>query len=311
MARIAGVDLPKNKRIEIGLTYIYGIGRSTADEILAGTGVNPDIRVKDLSEEDVAKLLEALQDAPAQYSVITQLALLTGARRGEICALRWSDIDLDAGVISINRTVQNIAGHGTVFTAPKTKRSRRCIKIGPECVQLLREYRQHQKAERFKVGSEWVRRVEIENGKTVDNDLLFTRWNGQPFDPNAVTSWFPGFLAAHDLPAVHFHSLRHTNASLLIAAHVPVTTVSGRLGHAKTSTNHGYLRRVHPFQRCGGSGCADGRFQPYQGKDPRITKDGSQGRFCRSCKPSTFLLFSCCPIYGTICPLECALFVPY
>ena len=56
MARIAGVDLPKNKRIEIGLTYIYGIGRSTADGILAGTGVNPDVRVKDLSEEDVAKL---------------------------------------------------------------------------------------------------------------------------------------------------------------------------------------------------------------------------------------------------------------
>lgn len=195
-----------------------------------------EIEVEALQEEDVAKLLEALQDAPAQYSVITQLALLTGARRGEICALRWSDIDLDAGVISINRTVQNIAGRGTVFTAPKTKRSRRCIKIGPECVQLLREYRQHQKAERFKVGSEWVRRVEIENGKTVDNDLLFTRWNGQPFDPNAVTSWFPGFLAAHNLPAVHFHSLRHTNASLLIAAHVPVTTVSGRLGHAKTST---------------------------------------------------------------------------
>ena len=195
-----------------------------------------EIEVEALQEEDVAKLLEALQDAPAQYSVITQLALLTGARRGEICALRWADIDLDAGVISINRTVQNIAGRGAVFTAPKTKRSRRCIKIGPECVQLLREYRQHQKAERFKVGSEWVRRVEIENGKTVDNDLLFTRWNGQPFDPNAVTSWFPGFLAAHDLPAVHFHSLRHTNASLLIAAHVPVTTVSGRLGHAKTST---------------------------------------------------------------------------
>ena len=83
-------------------------------------------------------------------------------------------------------------------------------------MQLLREYRQHQKAERFKVGSEWVRRVEIENGKTVDNDLLFTRWNGQPFDPNAVTSWFPGFLASHDLPAVHFHSLRHTNALSLI-----------------------------------------------------------------------------------------------
>ena len=56
MARIAGVDLPKNKRIEIGLTYIYGIGRQTATKILAATGVDPEIRVKDLAEEDVAKL---------------------------------------------------------------------------------------------------------------------------------------------------------------------------------------------------------------------------------------------------------------
>lgn len=56
MARIAGIDLPKNKRIQIGLTYIYGIGRSTADQILARTGVNPDTRVKDLTEEDFAKL---------------------------------------------------------------------------------------------------------------------------------------------------------------------------------------------------------------------------------------------------------------
>ena len=56
MARIAGVDLPREKRIEVGLTYVYGIGQSTADEILAGTGIDPDIRVKDLSAEDVAKI---------------------------------------------------------------------------------------------------------------------------------------------------------------------------------------------------------------------------------------------------------------
>ncbi len=58
MARIAGVDLPRDKRIEIGLTYIFGIGRKTADDILAATGVNPDIRVRDLSEDDVSKLRE-------------------------------------------------------------------------------------------------------------------------------------------------------------------------------------------------------------------------------------------------------------
>ena len=58
MARIAGVDLPREKRVEIGLTYIYGIGRKTSNDILAATGVDPDIRVKDLSEDDISKLRE-------------------------------------------------------------------------------------------------------------------------------------------------------------------------------------------------------------------------------------------------------------
>lgn len=184
-------------------------------------------------------LLDDLSDAPPQYSLIVQLALLIGARRGEICALRWSDIDLEKGTISINRTVQFIPGTGLVFNPPKTKHSRRCIRIGSDCVELLREYQRYQKAERFKIGSEWVRKVEIE-GKTVENDLLFTKWNGAPIDPKTVTTWFPGFLATHDLPPVHFHSLRHTNASILIAAHTPITTVSGRLGHAQTSTTLNY-----------------------------------------------------------------------
>ena len=60
MARIAGVDLPKDKRIEIGLTYVYGIGRTTAKKILAETGINPDTRVKDLTEEEEAKLRECI-----------------------------------------------------------------------------------------------------------------------------------------------------------------------------------------------------------------------------------------------------------
>ncbi len=60
MARIAGIDLPKEKRVEIGLTYIYGIGRKSANDILAHTGINPDTRVKDLTEEDEAKLREAI-----------------------------------------------------------------------------------------------------------------------------------------------------------------------------------------------------------------------------------------------------------
>ena len=61
MARIAGVDLPRDKRVEIGLSYIYGIGRKTADDIIAATGVNPDTRVRDLTEEDIAKLREYIE----------------------------------------------------------------------------------------------------------------------------------------------------------------------------------------------------------------------------------------------------------
>ena len=61
MARIAGVDIPNNKRVEIALTYIYGIGRKSANDILAATGINPDTRAKDLTEEEVAKLRDEIE----------------------------------------------------------------------------------------------------------------------------------------------------------------------------------------------------------------------------------------------------------
>jgi len=61
MARIAGVDLPRDKRVEIGLTYIFGIGRVSSNKILAATGINPDTRVKDLTEDDVSKLREHIE----------------------------------------------------------------------------------------------------------------------------------------------------------------------------------------------------------------------------------------------------------
>ena len=62
MARIAGVDIPNAKRIEIALTYIYGIGRKTANQILESTGINPDTRAKDLTDEEVAKLRDEIEE---------------------------------------------------------------------------------------------------------------------------------------------------------------------------------------------------------------------------------------------------------
>ncbi|MDY6325599.1 MAG: 30S ribosomal protein S13 [Catonella sp.] len=63
MARISGVDLPREKRVEIGLTYIYGIGRATSNQILSKAGVNPDTRCKDLTDDDVAKIRDAIESS--------------------------------------------------------------------------------------------------------------------------------------------------------------------------------------------------------------------------------------------------------
>jgi len=76
LARIAGVDLPAQKRIEIGLTYLFGVGISTARRILAETGVNPETRVKDLSEEDTAKLRSIIEsDFKVEGSLRTEVAM--------------------------------------------------------------------------------------------------------------------------------------------------------------------------------------------------------------------------------------------
>ena len=63
MARIAGVDIPNNKRVEIALTYIYGIGRQSSNDILAKTGINPDTRAKDLTEDEIAKLRDEIENS--------------------------------------------------------------------------------------------------------------------------------------------------------------------------------------------------------------------------------------------------------
>ena len=194
-----------------------------------------DHEIQFLDEQGISALMEALPDVPVQYSVITQLALFTGARRGELCALRWSDVDLQSGVLTIRRTLVEIPGEGLIFNEPKTKKSKRVIRLGQNAIQLLTNYKKWQAEERFKYGSKWLAEVEI-MGQRVKNDLLFTSGEGKPMRPGSVTGWFSKFLRTHGLPQVRFHSLRHSNASLLIAAHVPVVTVAGRLGHAQVST---------------------------------------------------------------------------
>ena len=77
MARIAGVDLPREKRVEIGLTYIYGIGRATSNRILEKAGVNPDTRVRDVTDEEVGKIRDAIEELqiPVEGDLRREIAL--------------------------------------------------------------------------------------------------------------------------------------------------------------------------------------------------------------------------------------------
>ena len=99
MARISGVDIPREKRLLISLTYIYGIGRSTAEEICAATDIDPTTRVRDLTDAEVKAVTEG--DIPEPERTIYTVAIFTGLRRGELWGLRWEDVRLDGDAPSI------------------------------------------------------------------------------------------------------------------------------------------------------------------------------------------------------------------
>jgi integrase len=179
-----------------------------------------------LNEEQAALMVDLLVAEPIQYRTAILLLLLSGMRRGEACGLEWGDVYFTDHVISIARTGQYLPGKGIITKLPKNKCSIRTIKLPVEVFDMLTEYRAWQTSERLKLGDQWQ-----------NSNRLFTAWNGAPMNPDTLTQWFEGFIKRHpELPPIHLHNLRHTNASLMIAAGTNVKTVSKRLGHTTTTT---------------------------------------------------------------------------
>jgi integrase len=164
-------------------------------------------------------------DCGIQYKTMVLLLLYSGVRRGELCGLEWNDIDLEDHLISICRTSQYLPGKGIYEKGTKTASSVRTIKLPSVAIELLREYRKWQTIQRLAVGDQWE-----------DNGRVYTSWNGKPAHPDTLTAWFEDFIKKTDLPQIHIHSLRHTNATLMIAGGEDLRTVSQRLGHSQTST---------------------------------------------------------------------------
>lgn len=185
----------------------------------------PHTEISILNEHEIKHLIALLEEEPMQYRVMIKLLIYTGIRRGELCGLEWKDIDFETGLLRIVRSSQYIGNRTIITKEPKTKAGRREMILSKSACEMLREYKKWQNEKRLLVGDEWI-----------DNDRLFTQWDGRPIYPDTISDRFADFIRKNDLPKVTLHSLRHSNATLLIAEGVDVKTVSQRLGHADVST---------------------------------------------------------------------------
>jgi integrase len=200
------------------------VPRNVADMVDA-----PRVRAQEieiLTAGEVQNLLETLRDKPL-YAV-TAVALATGLRRGELLALRWQDIDLDGGVLRVERALEETQRGGLAFKSPKTRYGRRTITLPMSTVAVLREHRKAQQEHRLQFGL----------GKAGPDALVFPDWDGAPRSPRALTlEW--GKMAKAASLTVSFHSLRHTHASMLIADGLDVLSLSRRLGHGSAAITLG------------------------------------------------------------------------
>lgn len=213
---------------------------------------NPALRVKapkvmkkearHFNVEQTEYLLQLIESEPLKYRVMITLSIYGGMRQGELTALTWDDIDFTNYIIRINKSLQHLPNKGTFIKETKTETSR-VISVPTSVVKLLKEYKLWQNGERAKLGDLWH-----------NSNALFTAIDGKPIFPSTISKWFLKFIRRHNeaiikdnsickddklkylLPEVNFHGLRHTSATILINQNVDVSTVSKRLGHARTST---------------------------------------------------------------------------
>jgi integrase len=166
-------------------------------------------------------------------------------RRGEVLGLRWQDVDLDRGVLSVVQALEETKD-GLRFKAPKTKHSRRKVTLPGITVEALRRHKVEQARLRLQLGL----------GRD-DNALVCPRIDGKPRSPRAFTKEFTRLAAKADIPPITFHGLRHSHATQLLQAGVHPKVAQERLGHSTIATTMDLYRsrhRVHAGRRGGARG---------------------------------------------------------
>lgn len=211
-------------RRALGHAQLWGIIRQNPAAQVSPPRVE-GAEIQTLTPGQWRTVLQKLQGRNLHLIALTLLG--TGMRRGELCALRWRDLDLDRARLRIEQSLEQTKA-GLRFKAPKTKHGRRTITLAPLLVAALRDHWKAQGEHRLRLGM----------GKAPADSLVFARWDGEPRHPDALTKEWSVAMKAIGLD-VTLHSLRHTHASQLIASGMDVLTISRRLGHGSPTITLG------------------------------------------------------------------------
>ena len=189
--------------------------------------------MRPLSPAEARKLLDAARGE--RFHALYVLAVTTSMRQGELLALRWQDVDLENATISVQRTLTRDGGRISIGE-PKTRKSRRSIRLTPQATEALEEHLKRQ-----------LREVEILGDRYSDRGLIFATGTGAPINPsNLRRRSFAQLLKRAKLPRVRFHDLRHTCATLLLAKGTHPKFVQELLGHATVAITLDTYSHVMP-----------------------------------------------------------------
>ena len=203
-----------NHAVRIGVLY-----RNPAQQVRPPRPPRREIKI--LTKEEIGGLLQAAHGSELQLPIL--LSLTTGVRRGELLGLRWSDIDLDSGRLTVNQALERVKG-STAFKPPKTATSRRTITLPVACVNALKEHRARQAEQRLALGLGRDPRA-----------LVLAQPDGGPLGPDGLSKAFKRLVERIRVTPITFHGLRHTHISHLLMEGVHVKVVSERAGHANVS----------------------------------------------------------------------------
>lgn len=166
-----------------------------------------------------AQKLMKLTENYSKFNSIIRLLLYTGMRSGECLGLTWDNVDLENGIINIRTTLSQANNHW-FLAPPKTKKSRRSIKIDTPAIEILKLHKQMQDKEKTIVGESWEH-----------PEMVYTSASGHYYDRSLLNTQFRRFIKNNEIHKVTVHGLRHTNASIMINSGIDIKAVSENLGH--------------------------------------------------------------------------------